>query len=458
MRRTLFIAAAVVLVLAAGAGAVLSGLIGAGPAGAALRATLGIHSGDKGVRAGPEHRWTEAERGMIASLSIDRLPPLPPDPSNSFGDDPAAVALGHMLFFDSGLSPDGTVACSSCHVPEIYFTDGKVRANVRGADTPRHTPTIVGIGYSDWYYWDGRRDSQWAQALAPQEAAIEHGGNRMAHARYVLDSYREEYEALFGPAPDLSDDLRFPPSAAPVEDDTVRAAWERMTSEDQGTVNRVFANIGKSIAAYSRRILPGRSRFDDYAAAVVANDGGLMVELFSAEEAAGLRLFIGEGQCTDCHNGPLFTNGTFHNIGLPLPEGENFDQGRSLGTFRVVDDAFNCLGPFSDAGSEDCVELRFIKMEGEELVGAFKVPGLRNTADTAPYMHNGIFPDLDAVIRHYNHAPPAFPGHSDLVPLALTVEQSDALKAFLLTLSAEPDAPSELLKPPEVLEGSGSSG
>ena len=57
--------------------------------------------------------------------------------------------------------------------------------------------------------------------------------------------------------------------------------------------------------------------------------------------------------------------------------------------------------------------------------------------------------DLDAVIRHYNHAPPAFPGHSDLVPLALTVEQSDALKAFLLTLSAPVDAPPGLLRPPE---------
>ena len=87
-------------------------------------------------------------------------------------------------------------------------------------------------------------------------------------------------------------------------------------------------------------------------------------------------------------------------------------------------------------------------------MGAFKAPGLRNTANTAPYMHNGIFPDLDAVIRHYNHAPPAFPGHSDLVPLALTVEQSEALKAFLQTLSAPPDAPPELLRAP----GEGSKG
>lgn len=443
MRRTIFVvAAAVLLVLVTGAALVLFGLVPAG-------AVWSVLTGEERSTGRGAHGWTAAERGLIGSLSLDRLPPLAPDPSNAFGDDLEAVALGHALFFDTGLSPDGSVSCSSCHIPELYFTDGKVRANVRGQDTPRHTPTIVGIGYSDWFYWDGRKDSQWAQALAPQEAAIEHGGNRVAHARYVLDTYRSQYEALFGLAPDLYDEGRFPLNAAPVDDGTLGAAWDEMTEADQNEVNRVFANIGKSIAAFSRRILPGRSRFDDYAAAAVANDQGRMAELFSAEEAAGLRLFIGDGQCTDCHNGPLFTNGTFHNIGLPLPEGENFDQGRSLGTFRVVDDAFNCLGPFSDAGEDSCVELRFIKMEGEELVGAFKVPGLRNTANTAPYMHNGIFPDLDAVIRHYNHAPPAFPGHSDLVPLALTVEQSDALKAFLLTLSAPPDAPPVLLRPPE---------
>ena len=457
MRRILIVGAAVALLFLATGGALIStGVIGAGLIGATFRGLFAAFGGESGRGSLPggtaAHRWTEAERGLIASLSIDRLPPLPPDPSNAVGDDPDAVALGHALFFDSGLSPDDTVACATCHLPENYFSDGKVLANVRNVDTPRHTPTIVGIAFSDWFYWDGRKDSQWAQALAPQEAAIEHAGNRTANARFVLDTYRSQYEALFGPGPVLSDASRFPPDAAPVEDEAIRAAWEAMTEADQGTVNRVFANIGKSIAAFSRKILPGRSRFDDYSAAALANDRARMAELLSAQEADGLRLFIGDGNCTDCHNGPLFTNGTFHNIGLPLPEGSKFDQGRSQGTFQVVEDLFNCLGEYSDANPKECVELRFIKLEGEELVGAFKVPSLRNVANTSPYMHNGIFPDLDAVIRHYNHAPPAFPGHTDLVPLALTEQQSAALKAFLLTLSASPAAPPELLRPPEGTE------
>ena len=457
MRRILFVSAAVALLFLASGGALISiGVVGAGSIGATFRGLFAGIGGERGpgsqLSGAAAHRWSDTERGLIASLSIDRLPPLPPDPSNAVGDDTDAVALGHALFFDSGLSPDGTVSCSTCHMPENYFSDGKVRANVRDADTPRHTPSIVGIAYSDWFYWDGRKDSQWAQALAPPEAAIEHGGSRTAHARYVLDKYRSQYESLFGPAPDLSDASRFPAAAAPVEDEAIRAAWEGMTKDDQGTVNRVFANIGKSIAAFSRKILPGRNRFDDYAAAALANDQARMAELFSAQEADGLRLFIGDGNCTDCHNGPLFTNGTFHNIGLPLPQGSKFDQGRSQGTLQVVEDEFNCLGEYSDANAKECVELRFIKLEGEELVGAFKVPSLRNVAHTAPYMHNGLFPELDAVIRHYNHAPPAFPGHTDLVPLALTEQQSAALKAFLLTLSAPPNAPPELLRPPQGTE------
>ena len=426
MRRGLVVGVVIVLlILAAGAVFLSSG-------GWSFRAAV-TNASDIFAGASASHTWTRAERSLIASLSIDRLPPLPADPSNSVSDDPDAIALGHALYFDTGLSPDGSVSCASCHIPELYFTDGKVKANVRGADTQRHTPTIVGLGYDNWFYWDGRKDSQWAQALAPLEATVEHGGNRAGLARHVLTGYRSQYEAVFGPAPDISDVNRFPLAAGPVEDEAFHAAWAAMAEEDQRTINRIFVNIGKAIAAYSRQILPGRSRFDDYAAAALADDRRGMRELFSAEEAEGLRLFISDGRCTNCHNGPLLTNGTFHNIGLPLLPDEAIDQGRSLGTLQVMEDEFNCLGPYSDATEKECTELRFMLIDSEELLSAFKVPGLRNVANTAPYMHNGMFADLDAVLRHYNAAPPAFPGHSDLEPLAFTEEQSAALEAFLLT-------------------------
>ena len=54
-------------------------------------------------------RWTAQERALLKSLSLTSLEPLPPDPSNRFGDDPRAAALGEALFFDKRLSGNGKV-------------------------------------------------------------------------------------------------------------------------------------------------------------------------------------------------------------------------------------------------------------------------------------------------------------------------------------------------------------
>lgn len=394
------------------------------------------------------HDWSDEQRATIASLSLDALPPLPADPSNAVGDDPAAVALGHALFFDTRFSGDGAVACATCHQPDRYFTDGLVRADVGRGQTHRHTPSIVGTAYNAWFYWDGRRDTQWAQALTPLEASVEHGGTRAQYLQLLAEHYRQPYEALFGPLPDTADAESAPVAAGPFGNDEEQAAWANLTQAEQTQIDKVYANMGKAIAAYERRILPDRSRFDDYAQAVRAGDTEQMEELFTPEEATGLRLFIGDAHCINCHNGPLFTNGTFHNIGLPALPGEAIDSGRLDGVLQARDDPFNCLGTFSDASPSDCPELRFAKLEGIELVGAFKTPSLRNVGQSAPYMHDGRFADLDAVLAHYNAAPPAFPGHSDLFPLDFTAEQIEALKAFLHTLTGPLATSAELLQPP----------
>ncbi|MDX1617122.1 MAG: cytochrome-c peroxidase, partial [Candidatus Promineifilaceae bacterium] len=170
--------------------------------------------------------WTEAEIRAIRSLWLDNLSELPPDPSNDVADDRQAAVLGQRLFFDPRFSANGAIACASCHQPDRYFTDGLAQAEALGR-TDRGTPTIVGTAYSPWFYWDGRRDSQWAQALTPLEAAEEHGGTRVQFARFVADNpgYRSDYEALFGSLPDLSDDVRFPEIASPKGAPAARAAW-----------------------------------------------------------------------------------------------------------------------------------------------------------------------------------------------------------------------------------------
>ncbi len=105
---------------------------------------------------------------LLQSMSIDTLPAYAGDPSNRFSLQPAAAALGEKLFMEPGLSKSGDVACSSCHQPDRFFTDGKV-LSFGSANTKRHAPGLLGVAHSNWFYWDGRRDSLWAQAVTPIE-------------------------------------------------------------------------------------------------------------------------------------------------------------------------------------------------------------------------------------------------------------------------------------------------
>jgi len=374
-------------------------------------------------------RWSPAEAKLIASLSLSQLPPLPPDPSNAVGDDPEAAALGRALFFDTRLSGNGKVACASCHLPDRQFQDGMPLATGMG-QTNRRTMPIAGTAYSPWLFWDGRRDSQWSQALGPLESAVEHGADRTQIARVVAANYALGYEALFGTLPELS---AAPEHASPLGSDAAKASWAALTEQERDEINRVFANVGKAIAAFERTIEPRPTRFDAYADALAA--GGDTTGLLTTAELEGLRLFVGKGECTKCHNGPLFTDQHFHNTGVPPAAGLPPDMGRVFAIAQVLADPFNCLGPYSDAGPTDCAELRFMDRDGEELVRAYKPPSLRGVAERAPYMHAGQIGTLAAVIQHYNSAPAAPAGHSELEPLQMSQAELAALEAFLGTLS-----------------------
>jgi cytochrome c peroxidase len=250
------------------------------------------------------HRWSDSERAALSTLYLANLPELHADLSNAVADDPRAVSLGHRLFFDTRFSANGAVSCGTCHLPEAQFQDGLALARGVGTTTRRTMP-IAGTAYSPWLFWDGRKDSQWAQATGPLESAVEHAGNRTMYAHLLAKYYRSEYEELFGPLPDLADTGRFPSSAGPVDDPVIRTAWEGMAEADRQAISRTYANIGKSIAAYERRIMPGPARFDRYVEAVLAGDERAAAQTFTPDEVAGLRLFIGEGSCINCHNGPL---------------------------------------------------------------------------------------------------------------------------------------------------------
>lgn len=408
--------------------------------------------------------WSASELSLLRQQWIGSLPGLPPNPGNLVANDPRAAGLGQRLFFDKRLSANGEVACASCHVPEKSFTDGLARAQGMG-ETGRSAPTLIGAAFGPWYFWDGRSDSLWSQALGPLESEVEHGGNRLQYAKIIFNdpTYRTSYEELFGPIPDLSDRNRFPESASPVGDAAAAARWNEMAVADRKAVTRVFVNIGKAIAAYERTLIPGPSRFDQYVERLLQGDqtgGGLL----TADEISGLRLFIGKAMCVTCHMGPLFTNYGFHNVGAPdsaakkpkylLPilylfaDKPPVDLGRYQGIRQAMESEFNCLGEYSDAAEKDCSELIFANKKSRDTLGAFKVPTLRNVATTAPYMHAGQFASLEEVLRHYNSPPTAPSGRNELAPINLTGRELKQLEAFLHSLNSPPAVSAERLRMP----------
>jgi cytochrome c peroxidase len=350
-------------------------------------------------------RWTGEEVGLLSSLSLRDLGPVAADPTNRVADDPRAAEFGRKLFFDTRLSANGQVSCATCHIPEKEFQDGTPLAKGVGV-TNRRTMPIAGMAHSPFLFWDGRKDSMWAQALGPLESPVEHGGAREQYAAVIAAHHRSDYEAIFGMMPALS-------------------------TRDAATA--VFVNIGKAIAAYERTIDYAPSRFDSYVDAL--QDTGRAPEgVLSPDEVAGLRLFIGKASCANCHNGPLFTDNEFHNTGVPARAGLPADSGRRAGADAVLRDEFNCRSRWSDNRSK-CAELDFLVAGDQVLERAFKVPSLRNLAERAPYMHAGQFDTLSEVIDHYNRAPEAPAGHSELEPLRLSTQERRQIEAFLRSLS-----------------------
>ncbi len=380
---------------------------------------------------GRAERWSADEREALKSLSLASLGPLPADPSNRYGDDPRAAALGERLFSDPRLSGNGKVSCATCHVATREFQDGTPLGHGMGT-TDRRTMPIAGTAFGVWFFWDGRTDSQWSQALGPLESAVEHGGTRTQYAHVTAAHYREEYERVFGALPDLAG---LPAQAGPVADTAWRAAWARIPAARQEEINLVYVNIGKALAAFERTIGFTPTRFDRYVERELAGRAHDSTSALTGDEVAGLKLFVGKASCVNCHNGARLTDDHFHNTGVPASRlVTSVDSGRAVGVRQALAAEFACTSKYSDAKAEDCEELRFATTEGEELVRAYKTPSLRGVADRAPYMHAGQLATLAEVIDHYDRAPQAPAGHSELKPLRLSVKEKRQIEAFLRTL------------------------
>ncbi|MFM7297787.1 MAG: cytochrome-c peroxidase [Planctomycetota bacterium] len=396
------------------------------------------------AQVAPIHDASWGEREWAKARTHTPLPRPRRNPTNRVADSADAARLGQRLFFDARFSANGSVACASCHAPDLGFADGK-SLSMGLARTVRHSPSLWNVAQQRWFFWDGRADSLWAQAVQPLENPKEMGFDRVSLARALRGdaTLRAEYEQLFGALPDVAS---WPERAAPGDDASERAAaWKHMSADEQRAASRVAANFGKALEAYERRLVRDDAPFDRF----VAGDATALSE--SAQR--GWKLFAGRGNCRSCHSGPAFTDGEFHNIGIPpLAGGEPEDPARYAGIDLVREDPFNAQGEFSDAREGDAaLELEVLERTPQNF-GEYRTPSLRNVALTAPYMHEGQMKSLADVVHFYSTLEGATQiGHHQeqvLQPLKLSASEAADLVAFLESLTGTPP-PAALLAPLE---------
>ena len=311
---------------------------------------------------------TAAERDAILALG-----PWPPaairDPANPASGRPEGIALGETLFYSPRLSPTG-LRCASCHEPWRHFADGRAVA-LGIAPGSRNTPSLLDAARHRRYGWDGAHDELWQQSLRPLEDAREMPASDAQVAALMRGdaALSGRLAAVFG-APSDADDAR------------------------------VTRAVGLALAAYVETLATPRTPFDDWRDRLAAAPGAgepAPSDAFPAAARRGLRLFVGRAGCVACHAGPTLSDDAFH-------------------VSRVHSSASPGV---PDTGRRG------------EPSNAFRTPGLRDVAATAPYLHDGSAAGLcDAVQPHA-----ADPGD---VPPALSRSERRDLVAFLRALSTEP--------------------
>jgi len=357
---------------------------------------------------------------------------LPPSPTNRVADLPAAAELGRALFFDKRMSLDGTTACASCHDPDEGWSDSRpLSLGVEEREGGRHSMPVQATAFQTFWFWDGRADSLWSQAIKAIESHPEMDFSRMEVARFIADNYRQAYETIFGPMPSLD--------GLPNRSRPGLESWDTLSGAEQESVERIFSNVGKVIEAYERKLLCSDTRFDRWARGEVE---------MSNRELAGAVTFMQEG-CVDCHAGPAFSDGLFHNIGIG--SGTNTpDRGRSEGIELLWDDLFSGVGPYSDDVSFGAQKLA--SMEGEDgVLGAFRTPSLRGAGQRRSFGHRGHIESLsDFMGRVYDDAEleRSAVGMLDRLVRGIDLDEPGDVSAFLRMLDCPP-VPAELGPPSE---------
>jgi cytochrome c peroxidase len=298
------------------------------------------------------------------SMTLRANPALPPVSVPS--DNPQTrdkIALGRQLYFDPRLSADNTISCATCHEPEnAWANHDRVDTGIGGRTGSRNSGTVMDAAYMEYQFWDGRAKTLEEQALGPIHNPVEMGESldHIVRKLNAIRGYREQFQAVFGT--DVTTD-----------------------------------GIAKAIAAFERTVLSGPSAYDRFQSGHKA--------AMSESAQRGMRLFEGKAGCRACHSGPLFSDQSFHNLGVGMNEPKP-DIGREAVTHDPSDR------------------------------GKFKTPGLRNVALTWPYLHDGSAATLNDVVELYDRGGVSNSTlDSRIRPLGLTGEEQDDLVAFLQALT-----------------------
>lgn len=329
-------------------------------------------------------------RTLISRWGV--LPILPETPP----DNPALVALGRSLFFDKILSGNRDVSCATCHSPRKAFSDGLSLAVGTGGvevgahrepgsgrqHVPRNAPTLVNAGLGQFYtFWDGRL-TRFGPPIGGPDVPLQ-GGDVLVQQAMLPVVNRAE---MLGNPGDI-DGSGAPNELALYGDDepdAVRQAIMRRLLAIPEYVDMFraafpgiavsglrFEHAARAIAAFETHALRrSNTAFDRY----LGRDNSAL----SASAKRGALMFFGEADCASCHSGPLLGGGTFANVGAP-------QVGPGVGT----------AAPLDRGRGELFAEIDVYQF-------AFRAPPLRNVELTAPYMHSGAYPTLEAVVKHYS--------------------------------------------------------
>jgi len=317
-------------------------------------------------------------------------------PHSALAQENAQIALGRQLFSDPRLSADGQTSCSSCHDPAHAFSDGRtVSRGAFGKLGTRNTPSLLTLSSESVLFWDGRRKRLEDAVLDPFEHPSELAlpDDVALQARLQTPTYRKAFAGAFG------------------------------TFEEEAPTR---AQIGLALAAFVRTLPRPATAFDRYQSGDKA--------ALSRDAQEGLRLFSGKAGCASCHrldgSPARFSDDGFHATGTGLQKIEgDLPQLSAEVAQQSMDSTF--IGRAVAARADWATMGRFVVTHQPGDMGLFRTPSLRYVADTAPYMHDGSVPTLEAAVDQEIY----WRGLTSGRPLALTVSERANLIAFLQALS-----------------------